>query len=660
MKMNRANRKSFFREPLSEIDEDKILFYDIETDHQFAAYTKLKSFAVQYGILGTPEMVVGPRKMAEFRRKASAPDIIKVDFNGGNFDRIVMHRHNIPIHPHNAHDLFLAFKTIAPTLPAFSLKFITFYYTGDPHFPEMRLNQWMSETGRGWNEVPKDILDPYNLHDVTQTKELFRIAWDVLIRPEYWENYLHDLMMAEPLLEMETEGGMYIDKNRCVVILHRLQKEIQKQTNKALEITGGQVQNANSSKQLGKYFHDFDELEMELTKTGEFKIDKTFLLSCRDRNPLAECAFKIRESNAAMKYFENYLNALDDETYKATNNRSWIPVQFSVSSARTRRFTSQSLYKLNFQNPSEEADEVQIIPSGELGFWFDATQIENVVHIFESEDWQRRKAYESDPNWNEYVWLCNMTYGVERTKDEWDDKTKFASTVVPHWSVYKEKKSVKLGMNFGMGIGKYCKMNGLSPDIGKELYADVHQACPAIKELQQKVARNLQRDGYVQDALGWRYGGSVDEAYKVVAYMIQGCGTGGLPKLQIRANWESLRLMDRRMPSPLQKQGVKCGVMCGTTHDENGGRIDLRLGDERILQLLQNMNRNMTEKFSPAFDNIPLRSKMYLSKTTAYDAIECDIKDTNKILTIINGEVCPICSGKGRKCKACKSIGYVI
>lgn len=628
------DKSQMLRIPIDDIDESNILFYDIETDHQFATYTKLKTIAVQYGIRGKPEMVSGRDSILRFKRAIADPSFIKVDFNGVNFDRIVLRRHGYNFNYQNAHDLFFLFKTIAPNLPAFSLKFISFFYLADPHFPEMKLKQWMSENDKGWNDVPWHILNPYNLHDVTQTKNLFRLGWDIVIRDEYWEPYNNDLKMGEPLLEMETEGGLYIDREKCISVLHRLQKTIQQETHKALELTGGRVQNANSSAQLGKYFNDFDQIEMELTKTGEFKIDKTFLMSCRDKNPLAECAFKIRESNAAMKYFENYLNALDDETYKRTQTNSWIPVQFSVSSARTRRFTSQSLFKLNFQNPSEEAEEVQVVPKGQLYWAFDATQIENVVHIYESEDWLRRQAYELDQNWNEYVWLCNMTYGVERTKDEWDDKKKFPSSVVPHWSIYKEKKSVKLGMNFGMGIAKYCKMNGLSEDVGRALYNEVHKACPAIHELQNKVARNLREDGYVQDALGWRYMGSIDKAYKVVAYMIQGCGTGGLPKLQIRANWETLRGFDRKMPGLLK--GNKCGVMCGTTHDENNGRIDLRLGDENILQCLQKMNLNMTKKFSHYFDDIPLRSKMYLSRTTAAEAIECDIKNTKKILEIIN------------------------
>lgn len=641
------------------------MIYDIETDHQYAPYAKLKTIGWQQGLRGRPEFIehTSQPEMREFKRKVAAPDILKVDFNGVNFDRIVCHRHGIPIHPSNAHDLFLVFKTIAPNLPAFSLKFAAFYYLCDAHFPEMELSLWCARTGKPAHLAPRPIRRRYNLHDVTQTKDLFRMCWDVVIRPEYWAAYLEDLNMGEPLLEMETEGGIYLDEDLVRYNLHLLQKKVIHETKKAIELTHGVVQNPNSSKQLAHYFTQYDNLELELTASGEFSVKKSVLVALRESNPLADCAYNIREANGSIKYFENYLKALADNTYDQQRGTNWIPVQFSVSSARTRRFTSQSLYRLNFQNPNSLAKSVQIVPPGQLGWWFDATQIENVVHIYESDDTVRRQAYQEDPEWNEYVWLCNEILGTDETKDALDDIDSHRSVQIPHWTVYKQYKTGKLAINFGMGIAKFCKLFGLKRDVGEEIFHHIHSACPAIRQLQDRVRHDIRIKGYVTDVFGKRYSGPDSQAYKIVAYLIQGCGTGSLPKAQIRANWETLRRFDRHMPHTLVRGGVKCGVMCTTTHDENGGRIDLRLGDERILQLLQKLNYNMTEKFSPLFDGIPLRAKCYLSRTTAKNAIECDITDTRKILTIVNGEVCDYCNGSGKdnkkKCKSCRGIGYI-
>jgi hypothetical protein len=343
---------------------------------------------------------------------------------------------------------------------------------------------------------------------------------------------------------------------------------------------------------------------------------------------------------------------------------NWIPIQYSWSSARTRRTTSQSLYRLNFQNPNDAAKSVQIIPQGQLGWWIDATQVENVVHIYESDDTARRLTYEADYNWNEYVWLCNQIYQKNETKEYWDDKENRLSPRIPTWTIYKETKTGKLALNFGMGVTKFCKLFGLKRDVGEEVFQNIHSACPAIRTLQNRVARDLESEGFVTDVFRKRYGGSTSAAYKVVAYLIQGCGTGSLPKAQIRANWETLREFDSKMPVSCWNRNIKSGVMATTTHDENGGRIDLHLGSENIIELLKSLMWNMTEKFSPLFDNIPLRAKLYLSKTTVKKAIEVDINDTKKLLTIIKGQPCESCQGSGHlqkeTCNDCNSIGYII
>lgn len=635
----RTNRKRFIRKPMEEIPEDKIIFYDIEATNQYAPYAKITSIAVQYGFNGQPEMVDRKSRRQRFRAALADPDAIKVNFNGVNYDDIVLGRHKYKVHPQNRHDVFLMLKTINPNAPAFGLKFNAFYYLGDLHFPEGELHAWCNKNNKPMHLAPKGLLHAYNKHDVNpQTVDLFRMCWDVIIRDEHWNPYLEDLMMGEPLEEMEMEGGMYLDRQGCWIGLQRLQRQVQVYTKEALELTKGQVTNANSSKQLAKYFREVDNIELQVTDSGEFSVKKSVLVALKSDNKLADCAFRIREANGTAKYFENYLNALEDHSFDESHGPNWIPTQFSVSSARTRRFTSQSRYKINFQNPNEAAKAVQIIPPGELGFWFDATQIENVVHIYESQDTGRRKAYEADPDWNEYVWLCNQIRGGDFTKDELDEKDPIThqptkrsrSLQIPNWTFYKQYKTGKLGINFGMGIKLFCELFGLTRDVGEITFEDIHYACPAIRELQRRVAHELSTVGFVTDVFGKRYSGPPRMAYKVVAYLIQGCGTGSLPKAQIRANWETLRRMDKQARHALK--GRKCGVMSETTHDANGGRIDLRLGSENILQLLQKMNHNMTVKFSHLFDDIPLRSKMYLSRTNANAAEEIDITDIKRIL----------------------------
>lgn len=630
------------RLPIDEIPDEKILFYDIETDNQFAPYAKLKLIVAQVGIDGNPYVVRSESQQREFRRMLADPTMLKFGWNNKSFDDIVLARHGYPVCEENSHDLMLACKTVAPHLASYSLKFVNFHYFADPHFPEMRLERYALKKGISKWDVTGPLMDEYALWDITQTKHMFQLFWDVVIRKAHWRAYCLDVSQGEPVREMETEGGLFLDDEDLVNRIATLQNEKLYWEQRAFQLSGGRVENPNSPKQIGIYLDECG-FDLELSDNGAFSVPKSLLLDLldldnpeNDRNSVARCTYEVRKVNSSLKYYENYHEALhhcEDHL-----RRGWIPIQISISNARTRRYTSNSLYKLNFQNPDKEAKKVQLVPPGYLGVWIDSTQVENVVHIYESDDYLRREAYEADPEWNEYVWLCNRILGGSRTKKELDS---IPSPQVPHWSIYKQFKTIKLALNFGMGIAKFCKSCGVDEETGAHMFGLVHDACPAIHRLQRRIAEDLGKFGHVADAFGHIYTGSIRQAYKVVAYLIQGCGTGSLPKAQIRANYDTLRKYDgylrgtpdRRSP---EHPRYKAGVMCGTCHDENSLRLRLSLGQDCIVAALQDLMYNMTDRFSPKFDGIPLRAKLYLSRTTCHEAEEVDIKDEKKILSFLN------------------------
>lgn len=623
--------------PIDRLREDQIFFYDIETTDQFAPYCDLRLIVCQQGLDGEPYVVRGKRMEDDFRKKLSSPDILKFGWNNKSFDDIVLHRHGYPVCETNSHDLMLAAKAVAPNLPSYSLKFCAWHYFADPHFPEMELERYALKHGIDKWSVTGKLMDEYALHDIVQTRQMFQLFWDHVVKKQHWPAYLLDLSQGAPLLEMETEGGLFLSEEQLTTEVARLQNEKLYWGQRAYQLSSGRVENPNSSKQIGAYL-DAEGFELDLSDNGEFSVPKSLLLDlididndANDRNPVARCTYETRKVNSALKYYENYLAALQHPTSEVDRLRpkNWIPVQFSISNARTRRYTSNSKYKLNFQNPDKEAKKVQLVPPGFLGVWIDSTQVENVVHIYESDDLQRRKAYEADPDWNEYVWLCNRILGGSRSKKELDS---IPSPQVPQWSIYKQFKTVKLALNFGMGVAKFCKSCGVDARTGKHMFGLVHDACPAIHGLQKRVAEDLARYGKVTDTFGHIYSGSIRAAYKVVAYLIQGCGTGSLPKAQIRANYDTLRRHDVRHGGNLSR---KSGVMCGTCHDENSLRLDLRLGADHILTMLQELMFNMTDRFSPKFDGIPLRAKLYLSRTTTHEAEETDIRDEEKIRSFL-------------------------
>jgi hypothetical protein len=237
----------------------------------------------------------------------------------------------------------------------------------------------------------------------------------------------------------------------------------------------------------------------------------------------------------------------------------------------------------------------------------------------------RRAAYEADEDYNEYVWLGNVVTGNNYDKERMDA---IISSVNPSWSLYKQFKTCKLAMNFGMGVQLFAVKNGLTLLDAKRLFNKIHDACPAIRRLQKKVEYAIRNNGYVQDPFGHIYAGNSNEAYKIVAYLIQGCGTGSIPKAMARSVFETIHT----------HLATGSGVMTGIIHDEITFRI--RVYDnplESVIKTLEKCLYNCEEQFSPLFDNIPLRAKLYLSVTNAAEAKE--IKHHGDYKSVFNDAV---------------------
>jgi hypothetical protein len=232
--------------------------------------------------------------------------------------------------------------------------------------------------------------------------------------------------------------------------------------------------------------------------------------------------------------------------------------------------------------------------------------------MWKSKDYERIRSYTANPDWSEYVWLCNRILGISHTREELDN---IPSTANPAWSVYKQYKTCKLALNFGMGVSKFSKTNRIDAGRSRALFETIHKACPAIKGLQKMIAAEIAKKGYVQDPFGHIYTGDVEDAYKIVAYFVQGCGTGSVPKAITRAIWDVLQPLNQGVPG-----GAKLALMNTLTHDETGFRLHLSLPAPTLLKTLWDCLYCAEGMFSGFFDDIPLRAKLSLSITNAADA----------------------------------------
>jgi hypothetical protein len=606
---------------------DRIIFYDIETTSQWAPYCELKMIGFQIDIDGQPEILDANDQKAvnQFRERLASPDWIKVGFNNINFDDIVLGLHGFPVNPIGRHDIYLMAKTVCPQSPAYGLKFLNWYYFGDPHDPERRLHAWCQHRGVKMWKAPDELLGEYCCWDVKQTVRLFKLFWDVVQTPKHWRAYSElELRMGEVLHEIILEGGECLNLTKIKIEAQKLQTRVQGLNREARILTKGQVTNLSSGKQVARHLSLVEEMELSLSDKGNLILRKDDLLTMldlsdptNDQSRLARLTYECRDAIKQLGYLNSYRKALLYELRTLDGRRAYrrqgygrIPKAYSLSAARTRRFTSSSRYGINFQNQNHSSKQVQLVPRSWIGVWLDSTQIENVVHMWASKDLTRVKSYSNDPDWSEYVWLCNQILGGKQTREQLEE---IRSDANPAWSIYKQFKTCKLALNFGMGITKFAKTNRIEYEQAKKIFNEIHKACPAIKGLQRIVANELATKGYVQDPFGHVYTGDPEQAYKVVAYYIQGCGTGSVPKAMARAIWDELQKLNTGV-------GPKCALMTTLTHDEIGFRIHLSVSTDEILDTLWRCLDCMEGRFSAYFNGIPLRAKLSVSTTNAADA----------------------------------------
>ena len=609
-----------------------ILFYDIETDSRFAAYAGLRLLGYQIGDAEPRQLDLDdPSEVQYFKEMYSSPEWLKVGYNNINFDDIVLYRHGFHVCPENRHDVFLMAKTINPLLPAYGLKFLSWYFYRDPHEPERRLHAWCNHNDRAMWQAPESLLRDYCLYDVTQTSRLFKLFWPIVQRPKHWAAYNSlELPMGEVIQQLTLDGQECLSLASIHDEISILRAQLVGLNVEACNLTEGVVPNLGSTQTVAKELKYIEDFELNTTDKGNLQLRKDELLTMldlddpqNDRSRLARLTYEYRGIIKQLGYLKSYRKSLLYSLRTCAARRvyrergyGFIPKSFSLSTARTRRILSSSRFGINFQNQNYYSKRIQLVPPGWIGIWIDATQIENVVHMWASDDKERIRSYTGDPDWSEYVWLCNRILGGNRSRQELDGITSNAN---PTWSVYKQFKTCKLALNFGMGIAKFSRTNKIDTGRAKELFDQIHRACPAIKSLQRTIERELRTNGYVQDPWGHIYTGSPDIAYKVVAYFIQGCGTGSVPKAMARAIYDVLEEINTAFDTVSKH---KVATLTTLIHDEIGFRIWAGLPTSTLIYTIRKCLYCMEGRFSHMFGGIPLRAKLKVSVTNAADATE--------------------------------------
>lgn len=420
--------------------------------------------------------------------------------------------------PNTVWDVSIMAKIIYNLRQSYSLKMLAYMEFGDPHFAEME----MQKTGRKISEANPDKVAEYCKYDVYLTAALF--------------SKYYPIVKDDPAMQQEVECSRTVWRmmHRPIRIhpvrVHLGQRKViqtikraKAQGETATEIPGFNVSSSHQVTAFLKRYHPILVAEMKLTKTGLIATDKKALARLPARHPLFDAMATLKTVSAEKKYYDNILVA---RKYWKSNN---ICLRIRQSEASTRRFTSSGYgpVKINAQNFSESSKSCFSVPKGYVGVFIDYSQIENIIHILYSLDRERWELWESDPKWNEYIWLAEKITGRKIT----DKKD-------PEYRLYK---SMKLGINYGEGEKKFARETGIDEHIVRRKYADIHRVQPAIRSLSHKLIQKVRRDTYLTDPYGYKYFGTRGAEYKIVAHYIQGTACSIIKEAMINCDKQCIK-----------------------------------------------------------------------------------------------------------------------
>jgi DNA polymerase I len=433
------------------------------------------------------------------------------------------------------HDTMLMAKHWRNDLPAYDLKSLGWWLTGNIQTAAYQLRCWIKkhtpegeEAGFDMTKPPIDMMRRYCLGDCDVTYDLA-----MKLYPEVKDNYAYqlDCQLIRLLIEMDFLGM------RCdVPFLKRFVKagsaRIKKNLAKASKLMGldgtGRTPTGDALRNRLQ-----EAGERARTASGKIKADESVLRGHLD-DPAIEAVQNVKSDQKLVSTYANNLLAVADK-------RGYFHAGLHLSGASTRRFRASGLYgnngvtvKGNVQNfPRGQGIRTAIIPPD--GFLFcklDLASIEarlgaHLMSTLLGFDFYCKK-YRANDKFNLYLHIIkeHTEHGVVTKKDP----------------IYQMYKGAVLGIQYGMGPKKfYAQMvekNGMPYTIADcyRIYDTIRSKCPEFSELQRAVTLIIEKQGFIKDDFGAVYYLPKDQTYKGVNAYCQGCAGNVLKEWWVRVD----------------------------------------------------------------------------------------------------------------------------
>lgn len=394
-------------------------------------------------------------------------DTIKI-FQNAAFDVGFLYE-RYGIETNNIEDTMVGQAILHPEYPK-SLGFLcSLYCGGEPYY---------KDDGKIWKgeQNPNEQFWNYNAMDAAVTYEVHAPIQAELQKMNNIETYQRQLTIIKPLIEMSIRG-MRINEDKLYQLQIDSQIQIDTSTAELYELAECEL-NPNSPKQLREYFYEKKGAkpyyENRKPTTNEKAMTRLSIAGYKE----ADLVLKIRK---AKKLLSTYL--------KAPLRDGRLTCSFNPVGTRTGRTSSSKSilgYGTNMQNLPPEMKNLLLADEGYLLGIMDLSNAENRI----------------------VANVANIPSQIEAFARGEDVHRLTASKIfgIPPHLINKEQrqmgKSANHGLNYGLGIDRFCLVNNLKRREGKAIYDGYFKAYPEIKQWHRYIDSQIYNTRMLTNCLG--------------------------------------------------------------------------------------------------------------------------------------------------------------
>lgn len=383
-----------------------------------------------------------------------------------------------------------------------------------------------------WLAGPK-YYEPYCIRDSERAMIIYKT-----LRPEIDQKGLAPLWKNEmktwKVLRKVENRGITVDKEKVLSVKEQMKKSLDIFKKKAIRLAGNI--NFRSSPQLKKVLYEILKEPIKYhTQKHQPAVD--FIALSHMKSPLAKHVLEMRACEKTIEFMDQYLNFIVKE------KDGWIlHPSFSQCIPTTGRESSSNP---NMQQVSAGERDKGITVKTEARSVF----IPRKNYVLRSYDWKNIEVYIPAFQSGDVGLLSVLKKGGDVHQETSEYLT---NTIGKEISRYDAKR-IFFGLQYGMGRRKLSRELGIEYEMAEEILFRFGEAHVELMKWMEGLKRQVFRRGFIKTPFGRHQEVSMELAYKIVNFFVQGTAADILKFSKVRLE-KALRKYDAHIVLPIHDE----------------------------------------------------------------------------------------------------------